>query len=213
VVAPAVWPPLGPLVKPTFFPTPAAWRAWLEQNHARKQELLVGFYKKASGKPSITWQESVDQALCFGWIDGVRKSIDDERYTIRFTPRRPGSIWSAVNIKRVGELIRAKLMTEAGLAAFARRRDDRSAIYGYEQRKDPRFTPEHQKAFQTNAAAWKFFQAQAPSYIRLSTFWVVSAKRPETQRKRLQLLIADSAAGRRLGALMPPSKKRAAGKS
>jgi uncharacterized protein YdeI (YjbR/CyaY-like superfamily) len=201
-------------VKPTFFPTPAAWRSWLEKNHGRKQELLVGFYKKGRGKPSITWPESVDQALCFGWIDGVRKSIDEDSYSIRFTPRRVGSIWSAVNIKRAGELTRDKLMSPAGLAAFARRRDDRSAIYAYEQRQKPRLSPEHQKALEANARAWKFLQAQAPSYQRLVTFWVVSAKRPETQQKRLQLLIADSAAGRRIGALIPPGKARAtSGKS
>jgi uncharacterized protein YdeI (YjbR/CyaY-like superfamily) len=197
-------------VKPTFFPTPAAWRSWLRQHHAEKTELLVGFYKKGSGKPSITWPESVDQALCFGWIDGVRRSVDDESYTIRFTPRRTGSTWSAVNIKRVAELTAAKLMAPAGLAAFGRRRDDRSAIYAYEQRQNPVFPNEYQRAFQARAGAWAFFQAQAPSYQRLTTFWVVSAKKPETQQKRLQILIADSAAGRRLAALTPPGKKRAA---
>ena len=140
-------------------------------------ELLVGFYKRDSGKPSITWPESVDQALCYGWIDGVRKRIDDVSYSIRFTPRRAGSIWSSINIKRVGELEALGHMHEAGLAAFAKRSEEKSRIYFYEQRHSARLDPEHQKRLERNRKAWIFFQAQPPGYQRLMAFWVVSARR------------------------------------
>jgi uncharacterized protein YdeI (YjbR/CyaY-like superfamily) len=200
--------------KPTYFEAPAAFRQWLEQNHDRLDELWVGYHKKATGRPSLTWQQSVDEALCFGWIDGVRKSVDDRRYTIRFTPRRNGSIWSAVNIKRVGELTRLGLMHAAGKAAFERRTDDRSAIHAYEQRKTATFPPAYEKEFKASKTAWSFFREQAPSYQRIATFYVVSAKRPETQRKRLQTLIADSARGARIGQLTSPAaKKRSAARA
>jgi len=185
-------------VTPTFFPTPADFRAWLAEHHATVPELLVGFYKKDSGRPSITWPEAVDEALCFGWIDGVRRRIDDASYSIRFTPRRAGSIWSAVNVARVAELTAAGRMEPAGLAAFAARTEAKTAIYAYEQRSTAALSPAEEQAFRADAAAWAFFQAQAPSYQRSATWWVISAKQEATRRKRLATLIADSAAGRRL---------------
>ncbi|WNG43648.1 bacteriocin-protection protein [Archangium minus] len=183
-------------MKPTFFATPAEWRSWLEKHHAREPELLVGFYKRDSGKPSITWPESVDQALCFGWIDGVRKRVDDVSYTIRFTPRKARSIWSNVNIKRVQELTRLGLMHPAGLEAFEKRAEDKSGIYSHEQKDNPTFTEEYEKKLKANKKAWTFFQAQAPWYQRSATHWVVSAKKEETRLKRLTTLIEDSANGR-----------------
>jgi uncharacterized protein YdeI (YjbR/CyaY-like superfamily) len=149
-------------MKPVFFPTPAAWRAWLEEHHAETDEPWVGFYKKGSGKPSITWPEPVDSALCFGWIDGVRKSLDEISYVIRFSPRRARSIWSAVNIKRVGELAKQGLMHRAGLNAFERRTGERSEIYAYEQRKGAKLSSAYEKQFRANKQAWDFFRAQPP---------------------------------------------------
>jgi uncharacterized protein YdeI (YjbR/CyaY-like superfamily) len=189
--------------RPIFFATPTAFRAWLEKNAGKKDELLVGFYKKGSGRPSITWPESVDQALCFGWIDGVRRRIDDESYTIRFTPRRTRSNWSAINIARVKELERAGLMTPAGLAAFAARSDERSAIYSYERRKTAALAPDQEKRFRKDAPAWRFFSAQPPWYRRTAIHLVTSAVKPETRERRLATLIADSAAGRRIKQLLP----------
>jgi uncharacterized protein YdeI (YjbR/CyaY-like superfamily) len=185
-------------MEPTFFATPADLRAWLERNHDKETELLVGFYKKGSGKPSITWPELVDEALCFGWIDGIRRGIDAESYTIRLTPRKPTSNWSSVNIKRVGELTKEGRMRPAGVAAFERRSEDRSGIYSYEQRQQAKLEPEQEREFRANAAAWSFFQAQPAGYRRTATHWVVSAKREETRRARLATLIDDSANGRRL---------------
>jgi len=181
----------------TYFPTPARFRKWLEKNHATKDELWVGFYKKDSGKASITWPESVDAALCFGWIDGIRKRVDEERYTIRFTPRRRGSIWSAINIKRVGELKAQGLMQPAGLAAFAERREYKSGIYSYEQRSATLPEP-YLTQMKQHTAAWTFFAAQPPGYQKLMGWWIVSAKREETRQKRLQKLIATSAARQRV---------------
>ncbi len=182
------------VLKITFFKSPSAWRAWLEKNHAKADELWVGFYKKDSGKPSITWQESVDQALCFGWIDGIRKSINAESYKIRFTPRRQRSIWSAVNIKRVKELSKLGLMHSAGLEAFKKRDEKRSVIYSYE-RKTSTLEGVYAKEFKANKKAWKFFQSQPPGYRHTSSWWVMSAKKKETQLKRLAVLIKDSANG------------------
>jgi uncharacterized protein YdeI (YjbR/CyaY-like superfamily) len=187
-------------VKPTFFPTPADFRNWLERNHDTARELLVGFYKKGSGKPSITWPESVDEALCFGWIDGIRRSIDAESYSIRFTPRRAKSIWSNVNTKRVAELTRQGRMDAAGLAAFKARDPKRSGIYSFEQRKkDQRLDAAYEAKLRKNKKAWAFFQAQAPYYQRMASLYVMSAKKEETRLRRLATLIADSAAGRRIG--------------
>jgi uncharacterized protein YdeI (YjbR/CyaY-like superfamily) len=178
-----------------FFKTPAAFRAWLERHHATAQELWVGYYKKGSSKPSITWPESVDEALCFGWIDGLRKSVDADSYTIRFTPRRPRSVWSAVNIKRVEELTRQGRMRPAGQRAFAARTENRSGICAYEQRA-PELPEPYQQQLQQRAEAWRFFQAQPASYRKAVSWWVASAKKEETRRKRLAQLIEDSARGR-----------------
>jgi uncharacterized protein YdeI (YjbR/CyaY-like superfamily) len=171
-------------MKPQFFPSPAEWRAWLEQHHQSHEELWVGFHKKESGKPSITWPEAVDGALCFGWIDGVRKSLDEISYVVRFTPRRPRSVWSAINIKRVTELTRLELMQAAGLQAFERRTGDRSEIYAYEQRKGARLSGAYEKQFRAHKKAWKFFQAQPPWYQRTASWRVISAKKEETRLKR-----------------------------
>jgi len=187
--------------KPKYFATPAAFRAWLEAHHATSTELLVGFYKRGSRKPSITWAESVDEALCFGWIDGVRRSVDDDRYTIRFTPRKARSTWSAVNIKRVAELTKLGRMQPAGMEAFARREEKKSQIYSYEQRNDAAFDDEFERTFRANRRAWEFFQAQPPWYRRTATHWVITAKKEETRRKRLATLIADSANGNRIAPL------------
>jgi uncharacterized protein YdeI (YjbR/CyaY-like superfamily) len=190
-------------VKPRFFATPAAFRAWLEIHHEKKTELLVGFHKRATGKQCITWPESVDCALSFGWIDGVRKRIDDDRYVIRFTPRKATSIWSAINIARVKVLTDEGLMRPAGLAAFAARRKDKSAIYSYEQRKSATLG-DYEAKLRANPKAWTFFQAQAPWYRRTASHWVVSAKKEETREKRLAILIEDSANGRPI----PPLRYR-----
>ena len=195
-------------MSPIFFATPAEFRAWFEEYHERAQELLVGFYKKGSGRPSITWPEAVDEALCFGWIDGVRRSLDDASYVIRFTPRTPRSTWSAVNIKRVEELTAQGRMRPAGLAAFAKRAEDRSSIYAYEQRENARFAAADEEYFRANRAAWNFFQAQPAWYRRTATWWVISAKRDETKQKRLETLIADSAQGRTIAQLTRPTRSK-----
>ena len=193
--------------EPTFFPTPADFRAWLETHHNKFQGLFVGFHKKSSGNPSITWPESVDAALCFGWIDGVRKSLNETSYTIRFTPRRPTSTWSAVNIKRAQQLKKMGLMHAAGLKAFASRSAKKSAIHSYEQRKRAQFTREQEKQFRANEAAWEFFRSQAPWYQRVTTYWVISAKREETKLKRLSSLIEHSQNRRTLPQLTRVKKK------
>ncbi len=186
-----------------FFATPAQFREWLEEHHQRETELLVAFYKKGCGKPSITWPQSVDAALSFGWIDGVRRRIDEESYSIRFTPRKARSIWSAVNLKRVRELTRLGLMRPAGLRAFEARLEERTAVYSFEQR-DIAFEAAQERQFRASKAAWKFFQSQAPWYQRAATWWVVSAKREETKLKRLAALIRDSEAKRTLRHLTRP---------
>jgi uncharacterized protein YdeI (YjbR/CyaY-like superfamily) len=180
-----------------FFKSPADFRVWLERHHASMTELWVGYYKKDSGRPSMTCPESVDEALCFGWIDGIRKRVDDISYTIRFTPRRPRSIWSAVNIKRVGELKRLGRMRPAGAKAFEARTENRSGVYAYEQRKPELEEPDREKLRQ-NEEAWRFFQAQTASYRKAASWWVLSAKKEETRLKRLDKLIEDSARGRTL---------------
>jgi uncharacterized protein YdeI (YjbR/CyaY-like superfamily) len=193
-------------MQPTFFASSGEWRAWLDRHHATAGELWVGFYKRDTGRPSITWPESVDHALCYGWIDGVRKSLGAESYAIRFTPRRPGSTWSTINLTRVEELEALGLMRPAGRAAHAARTAARSGIYAYEQRAAARFTPEQERAFKRNRKAWSFFQTQAPWYRRTATYWVASAKREDTRARRLATLIADSAAGRRIGQLDRPPR-------
>ena len=181
---------------PKFFKNPSAFRKWLAANY-KATELWVAFYKKDSGKPSITWPESVDEALCFGWIDGVRKTIDDESYVIRFTPRKPDSIWSAVNIRNVERLIKEKRMTPPGLKAYQARKEYRSGIYSYEQRPAELVEPYASK-FKRSKAAWKFFQAQPTYYRKTLTWFIVSAKQEATRLVRLDKLIEASAKGQRL---------------
>ena len=183
---------------PIFFARPAEFQKWLARNHEKAQEVWVGFYKKESGRPSITWPESVDEALCVGWIDGIRKRIDDESYMIRFTPRKAQSTWSAVNIGRVAELAREGRMRPAGLTAFGRRSEEKSAIYAYEQRQAASLDEAAERQFRANAKAWEFFQAQPPWYRKTATYRVTSAKKEQTRQKRLAALIEDSAAGRRI---------------
>lgn len=185
-------------MKPRFFRTAAEFRAWLEKNHNSAKQLLVGYYKKGSGQPSITWPESVDEALCFGWIDGVRRSLGDEAYTIRFTPRRAGSIWSAVNIGRVAELTKLKQMRPAGLTAFARRIERKSRVYTYEQKNEAVLGKALATKFKANEKAWQFFQLQAPYYRKLMTVWLNRAKGEDTRQRRLDKLIAACESGRRL---------------
>jgi uncharacterized protein YdeI (YjbR/CyaY-like superfamily) len=184
-------------MKPTFFKTPSDFRKWLEKHHSTEKELLVGFYKKGTGRPSITWPESVDQALCYGWIDGIRRTIDEESYTIRFTPRKTDSNWSNVNIKRANELIKQGLMKPAGIKAFEARREYRSGIYAYEQR-SAELPPPYAKKLKQNKAAWDFFQVQPASYRKQLFWYIVGAKQEETRLKRLEKLIEVSANGRRL---------------
>jgi uncharacterized protein YdeI (YjbR/CyaY-like superfamily) len=193
--------------KPTFFPTPSDFRAWLEAHHDKLREQIVGFHKKVSGKPSITWPESVEVALCFGWIDGVRKSLDESSYTIRFTPRKPSSTWSSINIKLVRKLTRQGLMHPVGLKAFAARNEKKSGVYSYEQRKSARFSREQEKHFRANKPARAFFQSQAPSYKQLTTYWVITAKKEETKQKRLSILIDHSQHQRKIPGLIPTKKK------
>lgn len=185
-------------MKPVFFASPAAFRAWLEENHHTADEVRVGFYRKDSGKTSITWAEAVDQALCFGWIDGVRHRVDEVSYSNRFTPRQARSNWSSVNIARVAVLTEQGLMNAAGIAAFERRSQARSGIYSYEQRHAATLTRDQEKAFRANRKAWSFFQAQAPSYQRIMVYHIASAKKDETKRRRLDALIRASADGKRV---------------
>jgi uncharacterized protein YdeI (YjbR/CyaY-like superfamily) len=179
-------------MKLRFFKTSAAFRAWLEAHHATTPELWVGFYKKASGRAGIGYHDAVDVALCFGWIDGIKKRVDALSYTHRFTPRRPGSIWSAINTRRVGELRRRGLMAAPGLAAFARRDQKKTAIYTYENQ-PAKLAPAFETAWKANRKAWVFFNAQPPGYQRLAKGWIMTAKKEETRRKRLQVLMAASA--------------------
>jgi uncharacterized protein YdeI (YjbR/CyaY-like superfamily) len=181
--------------KPRFFESAAAFRRWLEKNHARMDVQWVGFYKKGSGRLSMTWPESVDAALSFGWIDGVRTSLDSQSYVIRFTPRREGSVWSAKNIGSARRLIESGEMRASGLAAFQRRREDHSRAYSFE-RGEVALDDELEGRLRANESAWTYWQAQAPSYRRTVTWWIMSAKREETRLRRLGTLISDSAAGR-----------------
>lgn len=175
-------------MKPTFFPTSTSFRKWLETNHKSEAELFVGFYKVSTKKPSMTWSESVDQALCFGWIDGVRKSIDEESYIIRFTPRKSNSIWSAVNIKKIEELTKSGLMSEAGKKAFGLRTEKKSKIYAYE--KEPvNLAPKYEVEFQKNKKAWNFFSKESPSYKKVMIHWIMNAKLEATRFSRLQKTI------------------------
>ena len=184
----------------TFFETPAAFARWLRRNHRKQGELWVGYYKKGTGRPSITWPESVREALRFGWIDGLRKSVDDESYRIRFTPRRVTSTWSRVNVRFAEDLIAEGRMEPAGLAAFEARSDRSSGVHTYEQ-EDGAAEASVERELKRNRAAWAFFQDQPPWYRRTCARWVMSAKREETRQRRLASLIADSARGRTIGPL------------
>lgn len=185
------------IVKPTFFRSAAEFREWLAEHHEAESELLVGFLKKGTGEPSLTWPESVDEALCVGWIDGVRRRIDDRSYSIRFSPRRPRSTWSKVNIARAEALIREGRMQPAGLTAYEARRENRSGVYSYEQRK-PNLEEPYEEILQQDETAWTFFQEQPPSYRKAVSWWVVSAKKEETRLRRLEKLRAYSAEGKRV---------------
>jgi len=194
-------------MKPRFFASQSAFRKWLEQHHAETRELWVGFYRKESGKGGITYPQALDEALCFGWIDGLRKAVGDSSYTIRFTRRKPDSIWSAVNVRHVERLVKSGQMQKPGRTAFKTRDRKKSQLYSYE-RYHCKLEATHEKQFKANVKAWEFFRAQAPWYQRTTTWWVVSAKREETRLKRLATLIADSEKGRRIGLLDYPKGKR-----
>ena len=187
-----------PEPSPRFFATPAAFRTWLAKNHTKASELVVGYYKKETGKPSLTWSESVDVALCFGWIDGVRRKHSEDAYTIRFTPRRSGSNWSAINIRKMARLESDGLMTNAGRTAFENLKKGKARVYSYEQRKTAAFDKSQLSPFKRTREAWKFFEAQAPSYRQAVTHWVMSAKKEETRTARLNKLVAACLAGKRL---------------
>ncbi|MES2763056.1 MAG: YdeI/OmpD-associated family protein [Bacteroidota bacterium] len=180
-------------MEPKFFKTQIEFRKWLEKNHATKTELAVGFYKVGSGKPSMTWSQSVDEALCFGWIDGVRRSVDEESYQIRFTPRKATSIWSAVNIQKIKELTEQGLMKPAGLASFEKMKENKSKVYSHSDATE--FSLVFEKQFKANKKAWTYFDALAPSYRRLSKNWVMGAKQEVTRIKRLTELMKDCEAG------------------
>jgi uncharacterized protein YdeI (YjbR/CyaY-like superfamily) len=189
---------MAPTSEPIFFSGPAEFRAWLEEHHRDRDEVQVGFWKKATGRQGLSWAQAVDEALCFGWIDGRRNGIDGERHTMRFTPRHPGSIWSKRNVGRVEALEAEGRMTAAGREAFAARREDRTGVYSAEREEEAKLEPEQEARFRANAKAWEFFSSQPPGYRRTALHLVVSAKRPETRERRLERLIADSAAGLRL---------------
>jgi len=183
-----------------YFESPLAFRRWLEKHHESATELLVGFHKSHTGRPTLTWPESVDEALCFGWIDGIGRRVDDERYTIRFTPRRRHSVWSLINVRRVAVLTEEGRMYPAGRRAFEARRDDRTGIYFHEQRSVV-LGPAETRRFKANRAAWRFFESQPPGYRKTAIHWVTSAKKAETQARRLEILISDSAGGLRIALL------------
>ena len=186
---------------PRFFTRPAPWRAWLAKHHAKETFVWVGFWRVSTGKPSLTWPQSVDEALCHGWIDGLRKGLDSERYMIRFSPRKPDSIWSRVNMKRYAELEKAGLVTAAGRAAWGRRSEKRSAIYSYESGHVP-LDSIRERALRANAKAWAFLQAQTPGYRKLCGTWVMRAKREETRASRFRTLLECCARG----VAIPPLK-------
>jgi uncharacterized protein YdeI (YjbR/CyaY-like superfamily) len=189
-------------MKPVFFRAPADLRDWFDRNHAAASELLVGYHKTATGRPSVTWPQSVDEALCVGWIDGVRRSLGAEAYTIRFTPRRPRSVWSAVNIRKISALKAAGRLKPAGAKAFERRDEERSRIYSYE-RAIP-MPPALERLLRANKKAWSYFSSRPPYYRRAASAWVAGAKKEATRLKRLAQLIADSSAGRDIKQMRRP---------
>jgi uncharacterized protein YdeI (YjbR/CyaY-like superfamily) len=181
-----------------FFETPAELRAWFEHHHESAPELFVGYWKKGSGRTGVTHPQAIEQALCFGWIDSVSRSLDDKSYQVRFTPRRKGSVWSAINIAKIAELTAAGLMHPAGTRAFEQRKPDQAAVYAHEQPADATFDDAQTARFLADPAAWGWFSAQSPAYRRSAVHWVVSAKRPETRERRLAQLIAASSAGHKV---------------
>ena len=189
-----------------FFKTQAAFRVWLEKNHDKEDELWLGYYKKASGKTSVTYKEALEEVLCFGWIDGISRSIDEEKYCQRYTPRRKGSIWSAVNIKKAEELIKNGKMHSTGLNVYKNRDPKKAGLYSFEQ-KEIKFPPALLKMLKANKKAWEYFSQLPPGYRKTSTWWVISAKHEETRQRRMKTLIADSEAGRRIALLIPAKKK------
>lgn len=188
-------------MEPVFFPTQAAWRKWLFTHHGQEKECLVGYWKKATGKPSVDWDQTVDEALCFGWIDGIRRSLGAESFTIRFTPRRKGSAWSAKNLKRISELEASGLLHEAGRAALLARKAGRTTFYSDGQA--PEFTRELGAIFRKHKKAWKAWEAMAPSYRKVAAWWVESAKKEETRQRRLAILVEYSAEGKKVPPLQP----------
>ncbi len=197
------------MMKVVYFKSQEEFRVWLSKAHAAAAELWLGFYKTSSGKRGTTYSEALDEALCFGWIDGVRYSVDGERYKIRFTPRKAKSIWSLVNVRRAEALTKAKKMTEAGLRAFEAREKHRTGIYAFEQKR-PGLSAKYKKLLRANRIAWEFFAQQAPWYQRTAGYWVSSAKQEETRARRLAKLIEVSVAGRRLDQLTPKAKRKSA---
>ncbi len=193
-------------MKPTFFKSQSDLRAWFEKNHATKQELLIGLYKKDSGRGGVTYQEALDEALCFGWIDGIRKSYDEHSYTIRFTPRKKNSIWSQVNLKHAARLEQEGKMHAAGLATFHGRNETRAKLYSFEN-KARKLDAAQEKQFRVNKKAWAWFSAQAPSYQHTASFWVISAKQEATRAKRLATLIQHSEEGVKIAPLRRTIKK------
>ena len=189
-------------MRPRFFRTPSELRNWFEKHHGSADELWVAYFKKGSGKPSITWPESVDEALCYGWIDGIRKSIDDSSYKIRFTPRRPGSNWSKVNVEKAGELIEQGRMRTPGLAAFEVRKELKTGIYSYEQR-PVELDEQYNRILRKNKNAWEFYHAQSTSYRKTVNWWILSAKKEETRRRRLDKLIKYSSRGEKIPEVTP----------
>ena len=187
-------------MKPTYFRTPTEFRTWLKEHHATADELWVGFYKKGSGTQSITWSEAVDEALCYGWVDSIRRSVDERRYTNRFTPRKPTSNWSQVNVRRVEELTRQHRMRAPGRKAFEARQPRKTGTYSYERRYEIDLPPELDRRFRAKRKAWRWFQDQSSAYRSMALYWVMSAKRHDTRKRRLETLISDSAAGRRISA-------------
>ena len=184
-------------MEPIFFPHTTQFRKWLEENHQSAREVLIGYYKINTGKPTMTWSDSVDVALCFGWIDGIRRSIDEESYCNRFTPRKPRSNWSKVNIEKAERLIKEGKMQPAGLAAFNKRTVERSELYSYENQPE-KLSEEMEAIFRQHPHAWEFFMAQAPSYKKIRIYWVMSAKQQATQQSRLAKLIKASENSTRL---------------
>jgi uncharacterized protein YdeI (YjbR/CyaY-like superfamily) len=196
---------MTPTPIPMFFVSGEEWRAWLEQHHASHAELMVGLYKRASGRPTMTWSESVDEALCFGWIDGVRRRIDEHSHSIRFTPRKPRSTWSAVNIEKAERLIAEGRMRPAGLRAYRARSEENSRIYAFEQG-DVQLPQEGQQRLRANPAAWEYWESRPAGYRRIASWWVISAKREETRERRLATLIEDCAAGRLIKSQRRPER-------